>query len=545
MVAPAGLARVDAWLKSAIPVRALGGGADDAQHMSDAYFEGARTGRAVVLENGNGAFNWGSAHQLPGSDFAGPLTVIARPGCVISSSVSDPGEHASPFNYKRQDDYTVETTIAVQPAIGDRVIQVVDASSALLAPGKYTRLDRTGLDERVMTYRIVARNLGANTITVERPILLTFPVGTMVKNAIPIFNFKLFGNGLLLTGTGFKAFDLFDAWHGYVCDINCSGAYASIALDWNEGSFNSGFDRFAVDCNGGQAGAGIEEAEACWLRDGVVRNASLAGILLESPVTPVVDRCSSYANALHGLAVVGPTAAEQEGSRFLKILGSSFNGNLSCGIFLSDDAEDTIIDGTQASYNGAYGLCISNYNTLAASLRTTVGTLSAQGNVTAAIGVLAAGATGNTVSNLDCPTGTRIVVGGAGSDFVDGTPTLDPTFDVVHLAKVLFPSTLGLGNVLAGQVDVAAQTILAGAELVVTVPVTGVPNDAIQALHPCKVQPLDPATGDAINPGAGIKWGCEHVSAADTVEFRIWTTDPVSSALAHTVWTMIVLKVTT
>lgn len=355
----------------------LGGGADDAPQMSAAYNANAGI-RPVIL--GSGHYLWKSPRQLPQNG----LTVVAMPGVTIESQIApDPTELSSPFNYNKDNIRADITIVTVQPPVGTRVISVVDASDPLLAPESFVWVGYDVHEVRLATYQVKSRDLGANTITVDRPIRQIFPAGTRVRTTEPLQNFRLYGNGLVITGFGFKAVDIVDGWQCYACDLVIDGTgFTSVGFDWNEGCYACGAERIVVNGNGGpQFGLDLEDNEACWFRDSIGNGVQFAAVAVEDCVDAVIDSCSGYNSALHGclLAVADPTELV-ENCLGTRIVNSTFTGNLGNGIMITGGSSDTFIDNCEASYNGNNGLYQTFLENTAPNASALVGALVCRGN---------------------------------------------------------------------------------------------------------------------------------------------------------------------
>lgn len=349
--------RADAWLQSSIPIRP-GGGSDDAPRMAAAYANGVATGRAVVLEAG--VYQWASPQELPRTGPA-PLIVWACPGVEIVSTLPADGMEANaPFNSNPSPPGTV-TTLVADAVKGSPVLQLVDASDASLAPGNFIRVEvdpPTVL--RLATYFIVARDLGANTITVERPVRRTFAAGSLVTPWRPLKGFRLYGNGIVITGTGDRGIEVVGGWDCYVADVLIDGEFQDFVCGYDLGSTRCVFERVRVNGNGNAfACVAFENSELCELRTGWLWNTApstaVGALLLPGAVDFVATNVRAWGSLL-GLNCTVNDPSNTEGGDNISIAHSSFYGCTSDGVAIRDGSTNVTLTDVAASFNAANGV---------------------------------------------------------------------------------------------------------------------------------------------------------------------------------------------
>jgi len=401
-----------------IQVAPLGNNQDDAPNLSAAYNAGSSTGRPVTLLPG--AYLWKSIHQLPATN----LTIIASPGVTIQSTLPADGlESNAPFNYNANPT-NAAATLTVQPAKGATTISVTDASSPLLAPGLFFRIQAPvdGGLLRLATYKVISRNIGANTITVDRPIVRTFPTSSFVIPIVPIQNFRLYGNGMRIIGTGDRGIEIVGGWECYISDVEIDGTgFQDFVCGYDLGSTKCVFENIKVDChNFGYACVAFENSEQCTLKNAILKNAAGQGsILLPGAVDILIENVHSTGGT-NGLYLAVNDVSNTEGCSGVRVVGCSFNGSTGDGIAITEGATDIQIVNCETNYNAINGVHITNGSNSTAPQRISITNLTAIGN---AYGLRQDSATFDTqCKNIFCVdnTETQVLVNGGGSLFISG-----------------------------------------------------------------------------------------------------------------------------
>lgn len=344
----------------------IGGGADDAPALAAAYAEMAAIGGAVQLMGGT--FTWGSAHQLPATN----CTVFGSPDTVINSILPADGmEQNAPFNYTPP----ARTDLGLLSAAGGvpgsiTVVSKSATTSPLLAPGKYIQLKAPNPILRLASYKIIANDTGTKTLTLDRPLIKAFPEDSFIIGYDPIVGFRLYGNGMTITGTGDRAIELAGAWGCYVCDVVADGQFQDYVLGYDIGGYDVTFERCRCNANGlglpagpttdvGYACYAFEESEDCALIECVGTGARGQGgvLLLASDLVYIAD--SHMTDCDQGVLVATSLDDTIGGCEGVVIVGGSYKTSLFNGINIRDGAIGVQLSNVDCSYNDGAGVLIT------------------------------------------------------------------------------------------------------------------------------------------------------------------------------------------
>ena len=357
------------------------------------------------------AINTGQAFIPPGNyQIARPLrlhsntVVIGRPGALLKSTIA-PGEIVTNSLFCALPTYLGSTTLAVAAEAGTDTITVssIDVSGGPISVGSFIVVFYglgSPYELRCATYQVTA--VSSLSITLDRPLIAGWPSGAPVVLATNVpENIRVLGQGMRLTGTGWRYWEMIGSHRcvlsDVICDMSGGSLQADYACSFDVGGWDNEFDRVRVDADGVcLGGLVLESQERSRVRDCEASNARIAGIFLEDCFACSVTDCSGCGNTT-GSGVLVADDDTALGSIQCRIIGGTFSNN-TYGIAVSSASSGTQIIDAMCQYNSAAGLFLSADG--APSSCTTMYGVSSTNN--AGVGLLVdAGVTGTVASALD------------------------------------------------------------------------------------------------------------------------------------------------
>jgi len=321
---------------------ALGNGvADDSGAYQRAF--NAFAGIGVALTIPTGIYIFAHPVAIPNA----PLDIYGSADAVLKSTMPPSGSDPTNCIFIGSGVVASSTTFAANNVVGASTISMTAAPSV----GAIIQCEATSLGGlRGGAYKVTGvAGGGPFTVTVDRPVLYQFTSGDSIftLSSRPT-GFRIFGNGLIMGGTGDRYIELSQAVDCLLQDIvfdgrNYGGAVSVYAFSFDVPSYNCHAVRCEYD-GGGTAtnGCAMESAESCTFRSLRMRHVTSSAYQITDCVAPMlIDLVGSNA-PVNGLQLTGEFAPA--GTSDAQVIGGLF---VACGVGVqvdSSSARNTLVD---------------------------------------------------------------------------------------------------------------------------------------------------------------------------------------------------------
>jgi hypothetical protein len=345
------------------------------------------------------------------------LTVYGSPGTTLLSTIV-PGASNQNSIFAATPTPHGSTTLAAQANAGASTISIAAVAvvgGPIVAGSSIQVFEGPASPQslRVATYKVKqVAGLGPFTITLDRPLLATWPNGAPVQLVTNVpQEIRVFGRGMLLKGTGWRAWEIVGAHRCLLSDVRIEGGafVADYACSYDLGGYDNRFEDVIADGQSNCIGSIVLESQE---RGKIIRcrgvNSTQAGLLVEDCFNCSVIDCEAWGiTAGSGLSI--QTDGSNLGSLSTEVVGGSYYSN-EYGIQVLQGSVDTEITGAVCQYNTGAGCYLSAAG--AASSRTSLSDCSFTLN--GGVGLLVdASVTGTVGSAIDLSGNTGSVNGTA------------------------------------------------------------------------------------------------------------------------------------
>lgn len=332
------------WIfnSSEMTLPVLGGGQDDWPNFAAAA---ASVAAKHSLRLADGAtYLCKSVQVLPNNSviIGGPSTTILQ---SLPTGTGNPRVAAFSAGYVSG----TSTFLAESAKEGSSTVKTTD----LVAPGGFVMIIESGVGNfRLAMYKVVgSAGEGPYTLTLDRPVRRAFNSGDEVVSVTPVENIRIYGNGMVMKGTGSRYCELIGAWNCVVSGLNfdtSAGKVDERFLSIDVPSFNCQVEKCVGDGGGlVELGLSMESSEGCVFRDCVVTRCQ-NGYIFQDCVDCAAYECRSYGNGGAGIQVTAATG-NVLGCSSCSIVGGSWSGNYH-GILIDYGSSNTRV--TAASVIG-------------------------------------------------------------------------------------------------------------------------------------------------------------------------------------------------
>lgn len=400
----------------AAPYNAKGDGMTDDSAAFQAAVN-ALAGTGVALFVPAGTYKIASPVDLPSS-----LRIIGCKGARIKSTITFTG---SVYDTALRAKVTFGGATTLNGAVTEGAKSFVVTSATNIAIGT-TLYVSTAAGFHGTNY--VVTNVVGTTITVDRPILQSYPnlASVQIVTSRP-HDIVIEGNGMTMSGTGARWIEI---EHGLNCkvegvnfDVVDGATSEGYCCSWDTGGVNC----LWADCtfalgSTGISGPAIEGGETCGFSNVKVTGGTGNSIVIQDGVDCFVVDCKGSGAATIGL-LVGSDANEL-GSYRTNIDRSQFDG-AQYGIEISQASIGTTIDGCACTGNSKAG-CILAYDGTSAPIATRISGSSFNYNTQDGI-VVSGNVKGTLCSAIDCSNNAQSGIHAQDEITVDGYYQNDAT----------------------------------------------------------------------------------------------------------------------
>lgn len=322
---------------------------------SSAAFQTAVTalaGTGVALFVPAGTYKIASPIVLPSN-----ITIIGTPNTVLNSTIAPSGGQSNTIFYAQYVNSGAPTTLASNNVLGATTV----SSTTSIPGGTIIRINDAATALYVGYYVVQSvSGVGPYTLTLDRAVLRQWHTSDVIQpvSSQPT-NIRIFGNGMVLTGTGDRYWECFG---GYKClldgiIINDSGGFIasnSIGASMDLGSRECVIRNCRAFVNGKtQIAVALESAERSYIEDCWVTGATVAGFDIYDSVSCALINSHSWGGG--GGAAINADATSI-GCTDCAIVGGSYNGASGAGVVVAGGSTRTRLIGVEIRFNGTYGI---------------------------------------------------------------------------------------------------------------------------------------------------------------------------------------------
>jgi hypothetical protein len=333
-------------------------GASDAGPGLQAAFNAlAATGQVAWMPKGGGNYKVATPVTVPSG-----LIVWGAPDTVVTGALGIVSNPANAIFYANSVDSAFSTTLHLNNVVGSNQVNMVAAP----ANGSIVNIVSTANPLRSAQYVVQTSAAGGGgfVVTLDRPLLKQYAAADVVQGLASVpTNIQWFGNGMLVTGTADRFFELIAANNCLVQNVNLlavTGNASTVLASYDVQALGSRW--VGMTANGaGVAGQGIlvESGESCTIEHCVSRGSTTCLGLWDCDVCGIEDGVGSGGSFGATLTADANTI----GCWGCWITGGFYSGNSQYGVLVDDGSSECRVD-TNASYNATYGLLLSGSGTM-------------------------------------------------------------------------------------------------------------------------------------------------------------------------------------